>query len=75
MSVIFKFGLDQLRKQSPSKTRTYDNGFSLNGANGATVILIHGLTGTPNEMRFLANYLNKKGYTVQEYEKDFSTVE
>ena len=64
MSVIFTFGLDQLRRQSPSKTRTYDNGFSLDGANGSTVILIHGLTGTPNEMRFLANYLNKKGYTV-----------
>lgn len=64
MSVIFTLGFDQLRKQEPSKTRSYDNGFSLDGANGSTVILIHGLTGTPNEMRFLANYLNKKGYSV-----------
>ena len=39
-------------------------GFSLKGDNGKTVILIHGLTGTPNEMRFIANYLNKRGYTV-----------
>ena len=30
----------------------------------ATVILIHGLTGTPNEMKFLANYLYRKGYSV-----------
>jgi len=28
------------------------------------VVLIHGLTGTPNEMRFLAGYFHKKGYTV-----------
>lgn len=64
MSVIFTFGLDQLRKPKPSKTRSYDNGFSLDGVNGSSVILIHGLTGTPNEMRFLANYFNKKGYSV-----------
>ncbi len=64
MSVIFTFGPDQLRKQKPAKSFAYDNGFSLDGSNGSSVILIHGLTGTPNEMRFLANYLNKKGYTV-----------
>ncbi|MFA6600126.1 MAG: alpha/beta fold hydrolase [Candidatus Omnitrophota bacterium] len=29
-----------------------------------TAILIHGLTGTPNEVRFLANFLHKKGYSV-----------
>jgi carboxylesterase len=28
------------------------------------VLLIHGLTGTPNEMRILANGLNKAGFTV-----------
>ena len=64
MSVIFKFSLDQLRKQKPAKNVSYDNGFSLTGNNGSSLILIHGLTGTPNEMRFLANYFNKKGYSV-----------
>lgn len=29
-----------------------------------TVLLIHGLTGTPNEMKFLANYLWRQGYSV-----------
>ena len=28
------------------------------------VLLIHGLTGTPNEMRILANGLHKAGFTV-----------
>jgi len=36
----------------------------LKGNNGCTVILVHGLTGTPNEMKFLANFLNKMGYSV-----------
>ena len=37
----------------------------LPGTGSATVMLIHGMTGTPNEMRHLANYLNRKqGYTV-----------
>lgn len=40
------------------------NGFSLKGDNGDTIILIHGLTGTPNEMKFLANFFNRKGYSV-----------
>ena len=36
----------------------------MQGTNGRAVILIHGLTGTPNEMRFLAWFLNSHGYTV-----------
>ncbi len=34
------------------------------GRNGRAVVLIHGLTGTPNEMRFIAWFLNTHGYTV-----------
>ena len=34
------------------------------GQNGEAIILIHGMTGTPHEMRFLANYLNRQGYAV-----------
>ncbi len=40
------------------------NGFHLNGNRGATVILIHGLTGTPHEMKYIAGFLHKKGYNV-----------
>lgn len=29
-----------------------------------TLILVHGLTGTPNEMRYLAFYFNRQGYNV-----------
>jgi len=64
MSLIFTLGLNNFRKQPPARSSACDNGFRLDGDNGSSVILIHGLTGTPNEMRFLANYLNKKGYTV-----------
>jgi carboxylesterase len=30
----------------------------------ATVLLIHGLTGTPNEMKGLANFFSRRGYSV-----------
>ena len=36
----------------------------LKGSLRRTVILVHGLTGTPNEMRYLAFTLNKSGYSV-----------
>ncbi|MFA5499871.1 MAG: alpha/beta fold hydrolase [Candidatus Omnitrophota bacterium] len=63
MSVVWSFKLKEIQKEEPSGN-LLGNGFTLKGDNGSAVILIHGLTGTPNEMRFLANYLNKKGYTV-----------
>ena len=63
MSVVWSFNLKNLRKHKPVN-KNPGNGFTLTGDNGRTVVLIHGLTGTPNEMRFLANHLNKKGYTV-----------
>lgn len=48
------------------RTLTNENGFlAKNGngkANGSTVILIHGLTGSPNEMAFLAAQLSKNGF-------------
>ncbi|MBF0489516.1 MAG: alpha/beta fold hydrolase [Candidatus Omnitrophica bacterium] len=34
------------------------------GTNGSTIILIHGLTGSPRETAYLAIYLNRKGFTV-----------
>lgn len=36
----------------------------MQGTNGKAVILIHGMTGTPHEMRYIAAYLNKNGYTI-----------
>ena len=63
MSVVFSIDIKDFwpnRKIAHSD----QNGFSLKGDNGDTVILIHGLTGTPNEMKFLANFFNRKGYSV-----------
>ncbi|MFA5339909.1 MAG: alpha/beta fold hydrolase [Candidatus Omnitrophota bacterium] len=40
------------------------DGIFLKGQNGCAAILIHGLTGTPNEMKSLGVALNKRGYTV-----------
>jgi carboxylesterase len=63
MAVRFSFNLKNLFKVTP-KQDLPDNGFELSGQNGDAIILIHGMTGTPHEMRFLANYLNRQGYTV-----------
>ena len=46
--LLFLFALSPVAGQAPPKA----------------VILIHGLTGTPNEMRFLAWFLHSHGYTV-----------
>ena len=63
MAVTFSFNSRNLFKSAP-KPDLPDNGFELPGQNGDAIILIHGLTGTPHEMRFLANYLNRQGYAV-----------
>jgi carboxylesterase len=41
-----------------------DYGIIMPGTNGKAFILIHGLTGAPNEMSFIAWYLNSEGFTV-----------
>ncbi len=38
--------------------------FSLKGTNGRAVLLIHGITGTPSEMRYLGKRLHKAGFSV-----------
>jgi carboxylesterase len=38
--------------------------FSFSGTNGKAVLLIHGITGTPSEMRYLGKGLNKGGFNV-----------
>lgn len=52
----------QFRRPQPIETP--ENGLYLENKGGPTLLLIHGLTGTPNEMKFLAHYFNKKGYRV-----------
>lgn len=61
MSVRFHINL---RRTFKFNNPLSDNGIFLKADNGKTVILVHGLTGTPNEMKFLANFLYKKGYSV-----------
>ena len=58
MAVAFSIDLKNLFKPA-SKSDLPDNGFELPGQNGDAILLIHGMTGTPHEMRFLANYLNQ----------------
>jgi carboxylesterase len=38
--------------------------FLLKGSNSKAILLIHGITGTPSEMRYLGKSLNKAGYTI-----------
>ncbi len=64
MSVIFTIKLSDLQKTKKSVNGPAGKGLFFEGTNGSAVILIHGLTGTPNEMKYIANYLNKRGYTV-----------
>ena len=63
MSVAFALHIKEMFKSAGGKT-LLDKGLYLAGTNGDAVLLIHGMTGTPNEMMYLANFLNKKGYTV-----------
>ncbi|UXN58338.1 alpha/beta hydrolase [Phyllobacterium zundukense] len=39
-------------------------GYFMEGTNGKGVLLVHGLTGAPAEMRLVARQLNRRGYTV-----------
>ena len=64
MSVNFIVKLSDFQKTRKGVNGPIGKGLFYEGTNGSAVILIHGLTGTPNEMKYIANYLNKKGYTV-----------
>ena len=62
--MAIKFSLRIKKSPQTAETPVLDNGFVLNGTNGKAIILIHGMTGTPHEMRFIANYLYREGFTV-----------
>lgn len=64
MATIFSLDRRIFFRPKPGAVPANDKGFSLPGTNGTTIMLIHGLTGTPNEMRAVANYLNKKGFSI-----------
>ncbi len=64
MSVKFHIDFKKNSKLKIDMNLANGNGVSLKGQNHRTVILIHGLTGTPNEMKFLSQFLNKRGNSV-----------
>jgi carboxylesterase len=59
MSIVFAF-----KQPRSAESEARDDGIYLEGTNGDAVLLIHGLTGTPTEMRFLGWFLHNHGYTV-----------
>ena len=63
-----KFWLDfsaRRKADVPSPDRpVQDTAFSLNGREAGTVILVHGLTGTPQEMKGVGRLLHQQGYQV-----------
>ncbi len=62
MSIRF---VAHIKRSNISETNIQeDRGLFFKGNNGRHAILIHGLTGTPYEVAFLAKFLNKKGYSV-----------
>lgn len=42
-----------------------DRGFRVDGSNGVGVLLVHGLTGAPGEMKYLARKLHRAGFSVE----------
>jgi len=63
--VALKFFFDAKPSSTQADSICNDGHLVLNGTGTGTLFLIHGLTGTPNEMKYLANFFHKKnGYTV-----------
>jgi len=60
MSVIFNFNF----KRPVQIRKNIDRGLFLKGINDSAIILAHGMTGSPQEMKFFAEYLNRMGYSV-----------
>jgi len=60
MSVVFNINFKKPEKVSLGA----ETGLFLKGTNGSAVIFVHGMTGSPQEMKFLAEFLNHRGYSV-----------
>jgi len=63
MSIKFALRLHETSDSWLRGMENRKNGLWLEGSNGASVILIHGLTGMPGEMKMLATALNEAGYS------------
>jgi carboxylesterase len=61
MSIVVSFNF---KKHSRISGPVNDGEIRLKGRDPRTIILLHGLTGMPNEMRFLASHFNDLGYSV-----------
>lgn len=64
MPVVWSFKMKELARGRKSAGAKSCRSIFMKGDNGRAVILIHGLTGTPIEMKPIAQFLNRKGYTV-----------
>ncbi len=61
------FSVPRKRPAAPQATNghvPHRNGLSFEGTNHTTALLIHGLTGAPSEMKFLATFFHRQGYSV-----------
>ena len=50
--------------KKPVQSSVVETSFYLNSQEGPALILSHGLTGTPREMKFLGNFFHMRGYNV-----------
>jgi len=64
MSVKIYFNFKKAANLKSGNNLLQKDGFVLKGNTGSTVLLIHGLTGTPHEMNFLARFFNNRGFSV-----------
>ena len=64
MSVVFSLNFPKAAQAQEETNLPADNGILLKGSNQCAMLLVHGLTGTPNEMKFLAYHFYKHGYSV-----------
>lgn len=56
--------MNLLNFENEIKTINISQPIFLKGTNGKAILLIHGYTGSPHDMTFLAHKLNEEGYTV-----------
>jgi carboxylesterase len=64
MSIKFAIRLKRRDRNAAPPVLARAEDLFFKGSNGCLVLLIHGLTGTPHEMKFMAQHLNEKGYSV-----------
>ena len=63
MSISFCLDLQE-KYAPPLAAKPCDEGLFFKGTRDSILILIHGLTGTPNEMLYIAKSFHRKGYSV-----------